>query len=255
MDWDAALYLKFNDERTRAARDLLAQIPLTKPRRIVELGCGPGNSTALLAARFPQAEVVGVDSSPEMIARARAALPGCRFQEADVRSWRPEPGVDLIFANALFQWIPDHAGHLRSHLEALDEGGVLAVQMPDNLEEPSHALMHEVASDDRWRRKMDGALQARDALLPLEAYYDLLKPVAARVEVWRTVYVHALADAEAVVAWVSSTGLRPFLAALTPEETPAFLEIYKAQIRRAYQPAVDGRVLFRFPRVFIVARR
>ena len=156
-DWSAGQYLKFEDERTRPARDLLAHVPLAKARKIADLGCGPGNSTELLVERFPDAEVIGIDSSPAMLAAARKRLPQCRFIEADVGQWQPEQGTDLIFANAVFHWVPDHAKVLARLAGTLAPGGVLAVQMPDNLEEPLHVLAAQTASEGRVGSPSGGA--------------------------------------------------------------------------------------------------
>lgn len=149
-DWNARQYLKFEDERTRPPRDLLAQVPLQSPRRVIDLGCGPGNSTELLIARYPQAEIVGVDSSSDMLRQARERLPYCAFAEADLATWIPQENTDLLFANAVFQWVPDHPAVLRRLLERLPDGGVLALQMPDNTDEPALALMREVAKSGPW---------------------------------------------------------------------------------------------------------
>ena len=145
-DWDARQYLKFEDERTRPPRDLLAQVPLQRPRLVVDIGCGPGNSTELLVARFPQSEVIGLDSSPDMLGKARERLPRSTFLEADISTWTPQPRTDLLFANATFQWLPNHPAILRRLLEGLPSGGVLAVQMPDNTREPALVLQREVAA-------------------------------------------------------------------------------------------------------------
>src|SRR5262249_749366 len=143
--WSASQYLKFEDERTRPPRDLLAQVPLQSPRRVVDLGCGPGNSTDLLIERFPDAEVIGIDSSPDMLRQARERLPRCTFVEGDLATWMPDEGTDLLFGNAVFHWVPDHPRVLVRLLASLPEGGALAVQMPDNTNEPALMLMEKIA--------------------------------------------------------------------------------------------------------------
>jgi trans-aconitate 2-methyltransferase len=251
-DWSPSLYSRFEDERTRPARDLLAQVP-DITGRIVDMGCGPGNSTELLAERWPAADITGLDSSPAMIDEARKRLPGARFEIADANEWLPDAGVGLVFGNAIYQWVPEHLAHLPRVLAALPAGGVLAVQMPDNIGEPSHQLMREVAGAGPWAAKLKDA--PRGALPSPRTYYDALKPTAARLDIWHTIYNHVLADAAAIVDWVRSTGLRPFLDPLTPGEQNAFLADYTARIAAAYPPAPDGKVLLRFPRLFIVAVR
>jgi trans-aconitate 2-methyltransferase len=253
--WSPGQYLKFEDERTRPARDLLAAVPLSEPRNVVDIGCGPGNSTELLALHFPNATITGFDNSPEMLATARQRLPAATFIEADVATWMPRVPVDLLFANAVFQWVPDHIAVLARLTEALTPGGSLAVQMPDNFDEPSHFLMREVAKAGPWRTKLADAEGDREAIPAAEVYYDRLKPGAGRVDVWRTVYQHPLADAAAIVAWFRSTGLRPYLNRLDPAEQVRYLAAYQARIAEAYPVRSDGRVLLPFPRVFIVATR
>jgi trans-aconitate 2-methyltransferase len=252
-DWSPATYLKFEDERTRPARDLLAQVPRSRVGRAVDMGCGPGNSTELIAERFPEAELVGLDTSPAMLEQARKRLPNARFAEADATVWVPEGEVDLVFANAIYQWVPEHLQRLPRVLEALQPGAVLAVQMPDNTAEPTHALMREVAAGGPWAKRLEDA--ARDPLPPVQAYYDALRPFASRIDIWHTIYNHVLADAAAIVEWVKGTGLRPFVDPLSEAERAAFLDAYLGRIAAAYPPAVDGRVLLRFPRLFIVAQR
>lgn len=251
--WSPSTYLQFGDERTRAARDLLAQVPLLSAHRIVDVGCGPGNSTALLAERFPTADLLGLDSSPRMLAAARAALPLAQFIEGDATNWVPDADVDLVFGNAVYQWIPAHITQLARVLGAMHEGAVLAVQMPDNLAEPTHQLMLRVAEDGPWAQRLAGA--AREPLPPVRAYYDALEAVASRVDIWHTIYNHVLAGPDAIVEWVAGTGLRPFIDPLTPDERTRFLARYRAELDRAYPPAADGQVLLRFPRLFLVAVR
>lgn len=255
-DWNPALYTRFEDERTRPAAELLARVPLDAPRLAYDLGCGPGNSTALIAARYPDAEVIGLDTSPAMLESARARLPGLSFAQADAATWTPERAPDLIYANAVLQWLPDHASLLPRLFGLLAPGGVLAVQMPDNLAEPTHRLMREVAASGPWAVAIgDPAVAGRlGRMLEPAAYYDLLAPRAAAVDVWRTAYHHRMADAAAIVEWVSATGLRPFVDPLGPEEKAAFLDAYRTAIDAGYPRRSDGRRLLAFPRVFIVAK-
>jgi trans-aconitate 2-methyltransferase len=252
-DWSPSLYTRFEDERTRPARDLLAQVPLEQPRRVVDMGCGPGNSTELLAERWPETELIGLDMSPAMLVEARTRLPNVRFETADANDWLAESGTDLVFANAIYQWVPDHLSVLPRVLASLGDGGCLAVQMPDNFTEPTHRLMREIAEEGPWAARLANA--ARAPLPPPRVYYDALRPQARHIEIWQTAYNHVLEDAGAIVDWVRSTGLRPFLDPLNESERHAFLEDYSSRIAAAYPRANDGKVLLRFPRLFIVAVR
>ncbi|HEV2272113.1 MAG TPA: trans-aconitate 2-methyltransferase [Steroidobacteraceae bacterium] len=252
-DWSPASYLKFEDERTRAARDLLARVRSGEVRRIVDVGCGPGNSTELLAGRYPEADILGVDNSPAMLEEARRRLPTARFEFANAAVWVPDADVDLVFANAVYQWIPGHLEQLVRVLAALPGKATLAVQMPDNLDQPSHRLMREVAQAGPWRERLGGA--ARSPLPAARAYYEAFRPLAARLDVWRTTYHHALRSADAIVEFVRSTGLRPFLDPLAEPERTDFIAAYTARIAAAYPPLGDGHVLLAFPRLFLVAER
>lgn len=254
-DWDTGQYLKFADERTRPAADLLARVPLDAPARVVDLGCGPGNSTALLSARFPRAAITGLDSSPAMLEEARRTLPALTFVEADLATWAPDLPPDLIFANAVLQWLPDHAALLPRLAGFLAPGGCLAVQVPDNLDEPSHRLMRAVAEEDPFREALSGAAGARTTLGTVQDYDAWLSRAGCTVDLWRTTYIHPLRGHRGIVEWVRSTGLRPFLAPLDPGGQAAYLARYEDALRRAYPMQDDGRVLLPFPRLFIVARR
>lgn len=256
MTWSAQQYVKFEDERTRPARDLLNAIPDGEVRKAVDLGCGPGNSTEALAARFPGAAVSGMDSSPEMIAAARARLPHIPFEVADIAGWRAAGPLDLIFANAALQWVPDHEALYPRLVGELAEGGRLAVQTPDNLDEPSHQLMRRVAADGPWAGRLAGASSARAARAAPDWYYRLLKPHCRSVDIWRTTYHHPLAGGpDAIVEWLKGTGLRPFINPLDENERKAFLDRYRVEIAKAYPAFADGGVLLPFPRLFIVATR
>ena len=254
-DWSAKQYLKFEDERTRPPRDLLAQVPLDSPKRVVDLGCRPGNSTELLIERFPHAEVIGVDSSPDMLRQARARLPSCTFVEGDLSTWLPEPGADLLFGNAVFHWVPDHPKVLARLLRSLPPGGVLAVQMPDNTNEPALMLMEKVAAAGPWSAAIMQANAARNDLPRPEDYYDLLRPLCSRIDIWHTHYNHIIESPAGVVEWFKGSGLRPFLAPLDAAMREAFTARYTDEIRLAYPARSDGRVMLKFPRLFILAVR
>ncbi|MCC8391468.1 trans-aconitate 2-methyltransferase [Paraburkholderia sp. MMS20-SJTR3] len=253
-DWHAQQYMLFENERTRPVRDLLAAVPVDGARRAIDLGCGPGNSTEVLAARLPGAAVSGIDSSADMIAAARERLPQFSFEVIDIATWSAREPYDVILANAVLQWVPDHERVLPALVDKLAAGGSLAVQMPDNLDEPAHRLQREVAANGPWAAKLKGV--ERTMRHRAEWYYALLKPLCARVDVWRTVYHHPLAGgADAVVEWFKGSALRPFLAALDAAERDAFLQRYRDGIAHAYPAFDDGTVLLPFPRLFIVATR
>ena len=254
-DWSARQYLKFEDERTRPPRDLLAQVPLQRPRRVVDLGCGPGNSTELLVARYPQSNVVGLDSSPDMLKKARQRLPSCQFVEADIATWQPDPATDLIFGNAVMQWLPEHPAIMRRLLEGMPDGGVLAIQMPDNTREPALRFQREVGASGPWQDHPEVKAAARDDLPAPEDYYDLLKPVCSHLDIWHTVYNHVMASAAAITEWFKGSSLQPFLSPLTTAEREQFCAAYTEKCVAAYQPRIDGKVLLRFPRLFILAVR
>jgi len=250
MSWSAAQCVKFEEERTRPVRDLVARIPNLEARRAADIGCGPGNSTEVLRQRYPRAAIVGLDSSPDMIEAARKRLPDIAFEVADIAGWGGE-GFDVILANAVIQWIPDHERLLPALMAKLAPGGSLAVQTPDNLAEPSHRLMRDIARP--WAVKLADAAQGRAVLRGADWYFRLLRAHAASVDIWRTTYFHPLAGARAVVEWVRGTGLRPFIDPLDPAEREAFLARYEAEIAKAYPAERDGTVLLPFPRLFFVA--
>ncbi|SEM37456.1 trans-aconitate 2-methyltransferase [Pseudomonas sp. ok272] len=256
MSWSAKQYVAFEDERTRPARDLLAAIPIQDARSVIDLGCGPGNSTQLLVERFPSASVRGLDSSQDMIDAARQRLPQVRFDTADIATWS-EPGpFDVIFANAVFQWLPDHARLLPSLVAKLASGGSLAIQMPDNLEQPPHRMMREVAANGPWASKLADVAGQRTTLADANSYYQMLCTCSSRVDVWRTTYHHPLAGGPAaVVEWFKGSGLRPFLEPLDEAQKAQYLAQYLDAIEPYFPVLADGSVLLPFPRVFIVATR
>jgi len=252
--WDPNQYLKFTDHRLRPALDLLAQIPLADPRSVYDLGCGPGNITRLLAQRWPNARVVGVDSSADMLMKARQEAPGVVFEQADIAHWSPPAPADLLFTNATLHWLDDHAALLPRLAAQLAPGGMLAIQMPDNRTSPSHLLMDEAAAAGPWHAKLARLRPVYGSMQSPDAYYRILAPVAAQVDIWETTYLHVLEGDNPVVEWTKGTALRPYLDALEEPERAAFLAAYAARIAAAYPRQPDGRTLLPFRRIFIVAR-
>ncbi len=256
MSWSAKQYVAFEDERTRPVRDLVAALPDIDARTVADIGCGPGNSTEVLASRYPHAQVSGIDSSPDMIAAARRRLPGASFALEEVQSWSAPGPFDVIMANAVLQWVPHHETLLPALISRLAPRGALAVQMPDNLESLAHRLMREIAGEGPWARKLAQAAATRTVLAGAQWYYELLRPQCSSVELWRTTYYHALAGgAAAVVEWFKGSGLRPYLKPLSEDERGTYLARYTAAISSAYPPFADGSVLLPFPRLFMIAIR
>lgn len=252
-EWDPGQYLRFADERLRPALDLLARVPLEHPLSIVDLGCGAGNVTAILKRRFPPAAVLGVDGSPAMMAKARAAAPDCRFELADLATWRPDVPPDLIYSNAALHWLGDHEALFPHLVGLLAPGGCLAVQMPLMHAEPMRALQYEVARQGKWAERLRGVGSAPPVLTAGE-YWDMLRPRVAALELWETVYLHALRGEDAVTEWAAGSSLRPFLEALDDDLRPQFRRAYSDALRPHYPPRADGTTLFPFRRLFLLAR-
>ncbi len=250
--WDADQYLRFAGERTRPCLDLAQRVALDQPARVIDLGCGPGNSTEVLARRWPGAEVTGLDSSPEMIAAARLARPDLRWIAADIAGWKAEAPCDLVFSNAALQWVPDHAALFPRMLAQVAPGGALAVQMPANFDAPAHRLMRDLAASPSWRASFPNAIREWAVHEPA-FYYDAVAPRAQRVDAWTTEYLHIMTGPEAIAEWYKGTGLRPFLDALPEADRPRFLADYTALLAGAYPRRADGKVLFPFLRLFLIA--
>jgi trans-aconitate 2-methyltransferase len=256
MAWNAARYLAFAGERTRACRDLAARLEIPSPRRVIDLGCGPGNSTAVLAARWPDAQITGLDSSPEMLAAARAAHPAVQWVEGDIAGWAVSAAdpFDLVFSNAALQWVPDHAALLPLLLAHVAPGGALAFQVPVSFDSPAQRLIRELADSPGWRNRFCSR-PADWHSEPPGFYYDVLASDSARVDLWQTDYFHVMDGPEAIVEWYRGTGLRPFLDALPQGDREAFLAEYLTALRPWYPPQADSRVLFPFRRLFVVSYR
>jgi len=251
--WDPRQYLKFSDHRLRPALDLLAQIPLDNPRTVYDLGCGPGNITRLLAERWPGVRVVGVDSSAEMLVKARQEAPDVEFIQAGIEQWAPPAPADLLFTNSTLQWLEDHTRLFPRLVAQLAPQGVLAAQMPHNHDAPSHTAMHEAAEQGPWRAQLRNVRSIHPVGAPAE-YYRILAPLARQIDIWETEYLHVLEGDNPVVEWTKGTGLRPYLDALKEPERGAFLAAYAARIAALYPKQADGRTLLPFKRLFILTR-
>jgi trans-aconitate 2-methyltransferase len=256
--WSAGQYLRFADERTQPCRDLVARIALPRVDHAIDLGCGPGNSTAILTQRWPDADIAGLDSSAEMIASARKSQPQRTWIVGEIAKWADGAGeaFELVFSNAALQWVPDHAGLYPRLLGRTAKGGALAVQMPGNFDAPPHRLMRDLAESHSWGDKFPADGVREWHVHDPEFYYDVLAPHAVRVDLWTTDYQHVLAGAEGIVEWYKGTGLRPFLDALgSAEDQERFCAEYLELIKSAYPPRSDGHVLFPFRRIFMIAYR
>ncbi len=251
MTWNPRTYLAFASERTRPAAELLGRIPSEAPANVVDIGCGPGNSTELLCERWPDADVDGVDSSPDMIAQAKSTEVRARWTLADAATWAPDRSFDVVFSNATYQWLGNHAVLLPRLMSFTRPGGVFAFQVPRNFDQPSHVLMRATANDGPWAAKLKNIREA--SVLPAETYFDLLAPHARGLDIWQTEYLHVLDGEDAVYRWVSATGLRPFVQALEGEEREAFIAAYKRRLEIAYPRRADGKTLLPFRRLFAVA--
>ena len=252
MTWDPKHYLFFADERTRPAAELVARIDAVAPRRIVDLGCGPGNSTAIVAARWPGAELQGIDSSPEMIGSANASGVSASFAVADIATWQPSTTYDVVFSNATFQWLPDHQHLLPRLMSFVAAGGTFAFQVPHNQDAPSHVLMRETAAKGSWSAKLRNVREIN--VLSPAAYYGILAMTGRALDIWETEYLHVLDGEDPVYRWVGATGLRPFVQALEGEERASFTDAYRTRLRNAYPRRSDGTTLFPFKRLFVVVK-
>lgn len=253
MAWDPAQYLKFSDERLRSGFDLLARVGELPPGPLAELGCGTGVHARAIAGRWSDRALTAVDSSAEMLAQASAQPSRIQWVQADLRQWSASAPAALLFSNAVLQWVDDHQTLFPRMMAMLAPCGVLAVQMPRNFAQPSHVLMRETASEGPWAPRLKPLLRS-DPVAPPETYYDLLTPLArGGLDIWEVEYLHVLDGEDAVLNWVRGTALRPLLSALAAEESSAFERAYAEKLRRVYPRRANGKTLFPFRRLFIVA--
>jgi trans-aconitate 2-methyltransferase len=254
--WDANEYLKFSNERGRPFADLLAQVHREEAKFIADLGCGAGNLTRTLAERWSSARVVGVDSSHEMLEKAKLhTIPGrLEFVECDIPQWSASAPVDLLVSNAALQWISDHGSLMARLAGMLAPGGTLAVQMPNRFENPSQVAIEETAADPRWAASLKGVGLHRKSVMPMAWYVTQLHALGFVVNAWETTYMHILNGPNAVLEWFKGTALRPLLGRLDPSAQGEFLHDLGNRLEKTYLPT--GEVtLFPMPRLFFVATR
>lgn len=245
----------FKEERTQPAVDLLSRVPTFAPRRVVDHGCGPGYSTESIARLYPRAEIIGVDQSANAIRVAQTRQPGVQFQQVDMGRWLPDELYDLIFSSGALQWLPHHRNLVAKLLSWVEEGGFLALQIPNNLQEPNRVLMRMVAADGPWAAKLLPIAKSEPTTEAYEELYASLRPNCASMEIWETTYFHALNGVWSIIAWMKASGLGPFLGPLDANERRGFLRMYADELAREYPVQPDGKVLLRFPRLFIIAQR
>jgi trans-aconitate 2-methyltransferase len=252
--WDPAQYAKFGDHRLRPALDLIGRIPDIAAKRIVDLGCGPGEITEMLAQRWPAAEVVGLDSSPDMLKKAHGLKGRVRYLDGDAATWTATPPVDLLFSNACLQWLPDHDSLFPRLAGQVAKGGTIAIQMPHNHDQPSHRIIARLSEEAPFKAPLAGKLR-HDPVAAPDAYWRMLKPMVARLDIWEVDYLQALSGDDPVLTWTMGTALRPVLDALDEPLKAEFVEKYRDGLRLAYPREADGATLFPFRRLFILAER
>jgi trans-aconitate 2-methyltransferase len=253
--WDPAVYLRFGSERARPYTELVARVGAENPSVVLDLGCGEGSGTAALARRWPGARVIGVDSSPEMLAVAARAASGVEFALGDVREWAPDGPVDLVVSNAVLHWVPDHDRLLAAWAGWLRPGGWLAVQVPGNFRAPTHALLTDLCRSPEWADRLAEVAPSPDAVLEPVGYLDVLTGAGLAADVWETTYLHVLTGTDPVLGWVRSTVLRPVLARLGDDDAARFTADYAEALRTAYPVRPDGTTVLPFRRIFAVGTR
>jgi trans-aconitate 2-methyltransferase len=254
MVWNPQQYLKFSSHRLRPAVDLLMRIPDFPVRSMADLGAGAGNVTKLLKERWPEAIVVGVEGSTEMVAAGKKAAPEIEWLHQDLGSWQPARKYDVIYSNAALHWLANHETLFPLLMEKVEPGGILAVQMPRNFGAPSHLLIAETALSGPWRHKLEHLVTPPPVEEP-GFYHALLAPQSQNIDLWETEYLQVLEGENPVKEWTKGTWLTRYLDALEGQDKAAFEAAYGERVAKAYQPNSQGQTLFPFRRLFIVAQR
>ncbi len=249
--WNSGIYLKFDNERTQPAIDLAERITARRVESAVDLGCGPGNSTAVLKSRFPDARVTGIDTSESMIARARATYDDIEFAAADVRELRGD--YDVIFSNACLQWVPDHEKLLPFLFDHVKPGGQLAIQIPKNWDSPLYRTLDSVVRQDKWG--FDPEKVEYNAALEEGEYFDIISGLTDDFSIWETIYFHRMKSHRALVEWIQGTKLRPYLNLLDEERGRALMDEIEKIAADLYPVQKNGEIIYTFKRLFLIARK
>lgn len=254
MKWNPELYLKYKNERTQPYIDLVRRIPLEFPKRIIDIGCGPGNSTAVLAERYKNCYILGLDNSENMIETAKKQYPNLDFMLFDAGTDEYTIGkFDIVFSNACIQWISNHPKLLKNMMSLLNAGGVLAVQIPINLNEPIHQIINELSASPRWRDLIGNARIFN--ILPTEEYFSIIGSLSEDFEMWETIYYHRMKSHAEIMEWYMGTGLRPYLQKLNEDDRREFLKQVYQEVVKAYPLQTNGEIIFKFPRFFFIANK
>ena len=254
-DWNSSLYLKFKKERTQPSVDLVKRIDIVNPKKIIDIGCGPGNSTKVLADRFPNAEILGVDYSDDMLKKAKLNHPDIDFKKFDAceKSWDLDTDYDIVFSNACIQWIPDHRELLPKMMGLLKDGGVMAVQIPLQRSQPVHHIVKSVAKSAKWSGKFD--FERPFYILDEGEYFDILSEISKDFTMWQTTYYHRLCSHQDIVEWYKSTGMKPYLDVLDDQDKNEFISDIYSELIKEYKVQQNGEIIFKFPRLFFIAKK
>ena len=253
-DWNPAQYLRYDSERLRPALDLMARIQVDLPKTVFDLGCGTGTVTGILKERWPNANVTGVDSSASMLERTVDVETGVNWQHADLNDWQPEQPADVIYSNAALHWLDDHGTLFPRLMKSVGPGGILAVQMPENFSAPSHTSIADTVREGAWHERLTPYQREQPVAEP-SFYYDLLSPLSSSIDMWETTYMHILEGDDPIVEWTKGTMLRPLLDHLTEKEAFSFIASYAKKVAKAYPHRTDGKTVFPFKRLFILATK
>ncbi|ORX50658.1 Trans-aconitate 2-methyltransferase [Piromyces finnis] len=254
-DWDAELYNRFEKDRTLPSIDLVNSISLKNPRKIIDIGCGIGNSTIVLKNKFVNAQIIGIDSSDDMLIKAKNDYPELEFIKLDAEKELDllKEKYDIVYSNACIQWIPDHKNLIFKLFNILSNNGMLAIQIPQHEKHPMHKIIQKVAESNKWCNKFKNIKQLY--IVSEEEYYNIFSNITNEFRIWETTYFHIMPSHQSIVEWYKGAGLRPYMEQLSIEDKKAFEEDILNEVKKTYLIQSDGKIIFRFPRLFMLAKK